>query len=38
MYDKDAVINLVIKLFTIYEGITKEYLTKEYEFENVKKI
>lgn len=30
MYDKDATINLVIKLFTIYEGITKEYLMKEY--------
>ena len=32
MYDKNGVINLVIKLWTIYEGITKEELMKEYEF------
>lgn len=38
MYDKDSTINLVIKLFTIYEGITKEFLMREYEFENIKKM
>jgi hypothetical protein len=32
MYDKNGVINLVIRLFTIYEGVTKEFLMKEYEF------
>lgn len=32
MYDKNGVINLVIRLFLIYEGVTKEYLMKEYEF------
>ncbi len=30
MYDKDQIINNVIKMFTIYEGITKEQLMKEY--------
>lgn len=30
MYDKDTTINLVIKLFILYEGITKEFLMKEY--------
>ena len=38
MYDKNGVINLVIRLFTIYEGVSKEFLTKEYEFENVRKM
>lgn len=30
MYDKNLMINNVVKLFTIYEGITKEDLTKNY--------
>ncbi len=38
MYDKNGLINLVVKLFTIYEGLTKEKLMSEYQFENVKKI
>ena len=38
MYDKNGVINLVIRLFTIYEGVTKEFLMKEYEFQSVKKM
>jgi hypothetical protein len=38
MYDKNVTINLVVKLFLIYEGITKEQLMKEYDFESVRKI
>ncbi len=38
MYDKNGLINLVVKLFTIYEGLTKEQLMSEYQFENVKKM
>lgn len=38
MYDKNNLINNVIKLFTIYEGITRDDLTKNYEFEKIKNI
>jgi hypothetical protein len=38
MYDKNGLINLVVKLFTIYEGLTKEQLMSDYQFENVKKM
>ena len=38
MYDKNSMINNVIKLFTIYEGITRDDLTINYEFEKIKNI
>lgn len=38
MYDKNGLINLVVKLFTIYEGLTKEQLMTEYQFQNIKKM
>ena len=38
MYDKNGLINLVVKLFTIYEGLTKEQLMSDYQFVNVKKM
>ena len=38
MYDKNAVLNQVIKLLTIYLGVDRKYLLNEYRFEELKNI
>ena len=38
MYDKNAMMNQVIKLLTIYLGVDRNYLMTEYRFEELKLI
>lgn len=38
MYDKNQLINNVVLLFTIYQGITKEQIVQEYDFARLKKL
>jgi hypothetical protein len=38
MYDKNLTINLILKLFTIYENIDKNYLLQEYDFSLIKQM
>ncbi len=38
MYDKNPLINQIIKLFTIYMGVDRNFLMSEYNFEEIKQI
>ena len=38
MYDKNVMMNQVIKLLTIYLGVDRNYLMNEYKFEELKLI
>jgi hypothetical protein len=38
MYDKNLTINLILKLFTTYENIDKNYLLQEYDFSLIKQM
>lgn len=36
MYDKNIMMNQVIKLLTIYLGVERQYLMSEYKFQQLK--
>lgn len=36
MYDKNPLINSVIRLFLLFENISKELLTQDYQFEKIR--
>ena len=37
MYDKNHLINIVIQMFLIYQGLSKQQLIEEYDFLTIKK-
>lgn len=37
MYDKNQQVNIVVKMFMIYQGITKEQIIDEFDFKAYKK-